>query len=417
LPQTVSYGQYDEIEESCFIVSIATRVGERKRVKEGGKGNVLDRRALNRALLERQLLLRRHTMPAADVIEHLVGMQAQNPLDPYYAAWTRLNDFDHQELSDLMTDRKAVRLAMMRSTIHLVSARDCLSFRSVLQPAQDKIFYSSSPFGRQIKDMDIDALVAAGRAIVEEKPCTLAELGKRLSERWPDLDAQSMAYGIRNYAPLVQVPPRGLWGKSGQPTLTTAEHWLGQPVADVTTPDDLILRYLGAFGPATVLDAQYWSGLTQLSDAFERLRSRLVTFRDERGKELFDLPEAPRPDPATPATPRFLPQYDNVLLGHADRSRIVTDKAQGQEFIIKNRFPGTILVDGFLSGIWKIIRERRAATMFIRLFAPISDADMHALTEEANRLLVFAEANTESREIEFLPIEGSGKLEATTAKA
>jgi hypothetical protein len=164
----------------------------------------------------------------------------------------------------------------------------------------------------------------------------------------------------------------------------------------------MIMRYLASFGPATVRDAQYWSGMTGFAEAFDRLRPRLVTFRDERGKELFDLPDAPRPDPDIPAPPRFLPQYDNVLLGHANRSRIVGDAVNGQQFVIDNRYPGTILVDGFLSGIWTITRERRAATMRIRLFAQISKQNVDALGDEAIQLLEFAEADADTREIQFL---------------
>jgi Winged helix DNA-binding domain len=386
--------------------------------KRGGKfmtksaeGDVLSRRQLNRALLARQMLLERQSKPAAETIEQLVGMQAQNPLDPYYALWTRLVGFQPEELSDLIANRKAVRLAMMRSTIHLVTARDCLRFRPVLQPVQDQVLFKNSPFGRKIGDMDLDALVAAGRAIVEEKPQTMSELGKRLHELWPDRDATSMAYGIRGLAPLVQVPPRGIWGKGGQTTLTTAEHWLGEPLAEDDSPDEIILRYLAAFGPATVQDAQYWSGLTKLKDAFERLRPQLVTFRDERGKELFDLPGAPRPEPDIPAAPRFFPQYDNVMIGHADRSRILGDNVQGHMFVIENRYPGTFLVDGFLAGIWTITRVRRAATMRIRLFATISAEDKTALGEEATRLLAFAQSDAETRDVEFLSaaVEGVGE--------
>jgi hypothetical protein len=375
-------------------------------VSKAKVGDVLSSRALNRALLARQMLLERQTKPAAEVIEQLVGMQAQIPNDPYFALWTRLVDFNPRELSDLIADRKAVRLAMMRSTIHLVTARDCLQLRPVLQTVQDRVLYKSSPFGRQIVGMDLGALVAAGREIVDEKPRTMAELGKRLQERWPDCDSTSMAYGIRAFAPLVQVPPRGLWGKKGQTTLTTAEHWLGGPLSDDDSPDDIILRYLAAFGPATIIDAQYWSGLTKLKEAFERLRPKLMTFRDERGKELFDLPDAPRPDPDVPAPPRFLPQFDNVLLGHNDRSRIAGAQVKGQQFVIDNRYPGTILVDGFLSGIWIITRERRVATMQIRPFGPLANQDALAVEEEANRLLLFAEADAETREVQFLPVEG-----------
>src|SRR5919107_705431 len=192
---------------------------------------VLSLRELNRAALERQLLLRRQKLSALQAIEHLVGMQAQAPVPPYVGLWTRLEGFDPDELS------RAIR--------HLV--------------------------------------------------------------------------------PLVQVPPRGVWGESGPAAHTTVEAWLERPLDRGSSLEEMVLRYLGAFGPASVMDVKTWSGLTRLGEALERLRSRLRTFSDEGGKELFDLPDAPRPDPATPAPVRLLGEYDNVLLGHADRRRMIPD--------------------------------------------------------------------------------------------
>ncbi|HEU4536341.1 MAG TPA: winged helix DNA-binding domain-containing protein, partial [Polyangiaceae bacterium] len=278
-------------------------------------------RALNRALLERQMLLRRERRSASAAIEHLIGMQAQIPAAPYVGLWTRLEGFRPEQLSELIAGRRAVRIALQRSTIHLVTADDCVALRPVLQAVQARNLYTASPYGRQLEGVAIDELVAAGRALVEEKPRTHAELGRLLQQRWPRHEAIALAYGVRNLAPLVQVPPRGLWGKAGQALCTTAESWLGRPLASHAEPDGLMLRYLAAFGPASARDAQAWSGLTKLGDAFERLRPRLRTFADEQGRELFDLPDAPLPDPDTPAPPRFLPDYDNVALGHADRTR------------------------------------------------------------------------------------------------
>ena len=290
---------------------------------DSGPGSVLGPRALNRALLERQFLLRRAKLPAFQVVERLVGLQAQSPGAPYVGLWSRLDGFRFDELAGLISRREVVRVVLMRSTIHLVTGDDCLALRPVMQTVLDRSLKGT--FGRRLQGVEIDQVAAAGRVLVEEWPRTFAELGPLLRERWPDHDPEALAMAVRTGVPLVQVPPRGLWGASGQATHTSVEAWLGRPASSDSRPDKMILRYLGAFGPATVKDVQVWSGLTGLRAAVERLRPGLLSFRDERGAELFDLPDAPRPDPDTPAPPRFLPEYDNLLLSHDDRTRVIAD--------------------------------------------------------------------------------------------
>src|SRR5215213_8127679 len=211
----------------------------------------------------------------------------------------------------------------MRNTVHLVSARDCLTLRPLVQPVIDRGLYGNRAHRAGVEGVDIEALSAAGRALLEERPRTAKELGVLLQERWPERDPASLARAIRHLVPLVQVPPRGVWGKSGPAAHTTAEAWLGRPLDRDPSLEEMVVRYLGAFGPASVKDAQTWSGLTRLREVFERLRPRLRTFRDEEGTELFDLPGAPRPDPDTPAPARFVAAFDNLILSHADRTRII----------------------------------------------------------------------------------------------
>jgi hypothetical protein len=366
-----------------------------------GSGDVLGPRALNRALLERQILLRRSELSAFDAIEHLVGMQAQSPLAPYVGLWTRLEGFQPDELVQLMNNRKVVRIALMRNSVHLVTAEDCLMLRPLTQIIFDRDLRVNSTFAPRLRGAGIGALTAAGRALVEKSPRTNPELGALLREQWPDRDAASLVFAIRSLVPLVQLPPRGIWGKGGQVRCTSAEAWLGRPLHTDPSPEDMVMRYLAAFGPATVKDVQQWCGLTRLRAVVERLRERLVTFRDEAGNELFDLPDAPRPHPGTPAPVRFLPEYDNLFVSHADRCRVISDTDLKTLRATERLVRGSVLVDGFFSGLWQIRRQRGVATLHIESYRPLSSHDRDSVAEEGEHLLTFAASDAKVQEIEF----------------
>lgn len=389
------------------------------------------RRALNRATLSRQLLLERHELPAADVVTHLAGMQAQAPLAPYIGLWTRLAGFDPGELSTLVADRTAVRAALMRGTVHLVTAADLVAFRPLVQPVLERAFWAQA-FGKHLAGLDVEALLAAARELVEAEPLTRPELGRLLGERWPDRDADSLAYAVTYLETMVQVPPRGLWGGGGAAMWTTARSWLdidGSPGSgsvgngsgsgsagdgsagdgSVGDPpsfsvDDLVRRYLGAFGPATVKDVQTWSGLTRLREVVDRMRSELVELRGDDGAELFDLPDAPRPDEDTPAPVRFIPAYDNLLLSHADRSRVIGHDRRVPLPPGNGDSQGTVLVDGEWRADWRIVRPARsdAATLEVTVFpeqpAPPAD-DRAALETEGAALLALVAPDRPDRSV------------------
>ncbi|MBC9728761.1 AlkZ family DNA glycosylase [Streptomyces sp. TRM68367] len=318
-------------------------------------------------------------MSAKDAVAHLVGLQAQNVKPPYYALAARLDGFVPQELSALVAEREVVRIVTMRSTIHAHTADDCLTLRPLVQPARDRELKN---FRKGLGGVDLERLAALARDLVEDEPRTMRQLREALSAEWPDADPRALSIAARCKLPLVQVTPRGLWGRSGQVALTTAEHWLGRPAEPASAPDATVLRYLTGFGPASVKDMQTWAGLTRLRDAFERLRPELVTFRDTHGVELFDLPDAPRPDPDTPAPPRFLPEYDNLLLSHADRTRVVPAEYRGRTWQ-GNLAHCTFLVDGFLAGVWKLADD----TLTVEPFGTLTKAQRDAVTAEAARML------------------------------
>ena len=367
-----------------------------------GSGPVLGPRALNRALLERQMLLGRREASVLDAIERLVGLQAQAPDPPYVGLWTRLAGFRPDELSREIVERRAVRVALMRNTLHLVSARDCLTLRPLTRPAIERNLYAGRARRAALEGVDVGELVAAGRALLEERPLTAKELGGLLRGRWSDHDAASLARAIRHLVPLVQVPPRGLWGRSGPVSHTTVEAWLGRSLDPDPSPDELVLRYLGAFGPASVMDAQTWSGLTRLRGVFERLRPRLRTFRDHGGTELFDLPEAPRPDPDTPSPVRFVAAFDNLILSHADRSRVIATEHRKAIASKNGMVPATFLVDGFVHGTWKVVRDRGEATLWIEPFEHLPKRYRDALAEEGERLLRFVTGSAGTFGVRFI---------------
>lgn len=344
---------------------------------------VLGRRALNRALLERQMLLERRSLSARDAIEHLVGMQAQEPQAPYVGLWTRLEEFRPEELSALIARRLAVRGGLMRSTIHLVSARDYAALWPLMQPVLERTFKGST-FSKAVAGVELDELLSVGRALMAEQPRSRAELGPLLSERWPGVDPASLANAVSLLTPVVQVPPRGLWRQSGQARWSTAQTQLGRNLDEHTSVREVILRYLAAFGPASVKDVQAWCGLTKLKPVIDQFADCLRRFEDEHGNELFDIADAPLPDPDVPAPPRFLPPFDNAFLSHFDRARIIS--REHRDIVYRDRLMRTFLVDGYVAGTWRI----EGGTLHVQAIAPLGRKVLQELVDEGQRLLAFA---------------------------
>jgi hypothetical protein len=280
-------------------------------------------------------------------------------------------------------------MSLMRNTIHLVTARDAFRLKPLFVELAHRGYVHGSPWGRNVTSADLETIASAGYDIMSERPRTVAELARILGERFPGRDPQAMAYGVRYTVPLVFTPPRGVWQGKGPVTLTTFDAWLGRPPGPPATPEDLVQRYLTAFGPASPADMRAWSGLA-LRSSFEKLRPKLLRFRDERGTELFDVPGAPRPSADTDAPVRLIPDYDNILLAHADRSRIMPEGRHLGMFSSNGVMQGAVLVDGFVRAMWVPRASKSATTLEVAPFArPLARADRASIEEEARGLLRF----------------------------
>jgi hypothetical protein len=369
-------------------------------------GTTLSVRELNRALLARQLLLERARMTPLAAIAQLVALQAQVARPPFVGLWTRLHGFQRDQLHQLLHDRHVVRATFLRGTLHLLTAADFRAFRPALQPMLTAGFRAIMK--DRAGDLDLVKLAAfAGTRL----PATFEQLRPQLGAAFSNHDERALGYAVRMHLPLVQVPTDDSWAFPSSAAFAAADGWLARsavPEASSAAPGTLgalaglaalVRRYLGGFGPATVKDAQRWSGVSDLQPAFEALRPQLVTFRDDKRRELFDLPDAPRPPADTTAPVRFVPDFDNLVLGHDDRRRIVADEHR-PALVTKNLLvKACFLVDGFVAGTWAIARARSTAILTLAPFAALSRPTRAALEAEADALLGFVEPDAATRAV------------------
>ena len=335
--------------------------------------------------------------------EHLVGWQAQTAQSWYVGFWGRIERVQPPEVSAPLERRELVRIALMRSTIHLVTARDCVLLRPLMQPILDRTMQGA--FGKHLVGWIEPRSAAAGRRILERQPMPFGELGRALAELWPDRDPASLAQSVRASEALVQVTPRGLWGRSGVAAHTTARAWLGRELDGGGSLDELVLRYLAAYGPASTKDVQQWSGLTRLAQVVRRLRPPLMSFAAQDGRELFDLPDAPRPSADADAPVRYLYDYDNLLLSHADRSRFFVERYARQVFP-DNVQPRIVLIDGAADASWLIQRSKTtsdAAVVIVRPFRRLTRQEKDALTAEGVELAQWLEPGARTHDVSIGP--------------
>jgi Winged helix DNA-binding domain len=354
-------------------------------------------RDLNRATLARQLLLEREKLSAVEAVERLAGMQAQEAKHPFAGLWSRAAGFGRDDLKAALKEREVVRATLMRATLHLMSAADYAVFRSPLQPALTAAM-TGALRGRE-QGLDLEKLLPVARKLVKQEPRDFNELRGLLAEEFPKVNERALGYAVRTHLPLVMVPTDDRWAFPSVARFTLAETWLDTKLSSDGAPEELVRRYLAAFGPASAADFQTWSGLKGMKSVFAGLRDELEVVEDEKGRELLDLPQAPRPGSDVAAPPRFLPQFDNLVLAHADRTRLLADEYRGAVATKNLRIRATFLWDGSVAGTWKVGRKRKTATLLLSPFQALPKRAAKALAEEGEKLLRFVEEDAESFEV------------------
>lgn len=352
---------------------------------------MLDRDTLTRATTERQWLSARVQADAAAAIEHLVGLQAQEPLEPYVGLWSRLDGFVPDELMHLLEGRAAVRTLMMRRTLHLLTGADALTLRPVFdQMLRQRM---ASTLGPRLVEVDFDYLAELGEPFFAERPRTLGDVARVVADRFPDASVSDVGDALSSLVRLVQVPPRGLWGQRGPARNTTYDAWLGAAPDDdrpeeerrAATLAEVVRRYLRAFGPAASADIRAWSGLSGLPEVITAMEPELRTYRDEHGRTLLDLADHDLPSTDVPLPPRFLPAFDNAVLGYADRSRIIDDEHKGLG-VLGTRY---VLVAGRVACSWTHQAFAGGVAVSVTPLRRLSHSERAEVADEGERLAAF----------------------------
>ena len=350
----------------------------------------LTNRELNRTTLARQLLLERSDFILPYAFGQLLALQAQRANSPFIALWSRLANFEREHLAEFIHEREAVKGTMMRTTLHLMQTGDYIGSRQTMQPMLDS--GAASIVKQRDAEFDEDNVLRLVRNFMQDEPRTFAEISAMLEEAEPDVDIGAMRYTARMKIPMLQVPDKkSAWCYPGRPKFTLAENWLPRPMTQVMLEKGIILRYLRAFGPASVADIQRWTGLSGLAEVVATMGKDLVTYEDENGRELIDGKIHVIADADTPAPVRFLPEFDNVLLAYDKRERVLDDTYRKKVYLPGLRVHSVFLVDGFVAGGWKAEKKRGTATLNLDAFTKISKKDRSALEEEGEKLLRFLE--------------------------
>ncbi len=335
------------------------------------------------------MLLRREDAGVVEAVERVGGMQAQEARPPFVGLWSRLEGFAPDDLTTALHDRELVRAMAMRATLHLMSAADYRAARAALEPVMEAAMLGA--LRDRLEGLDLQRVLPAAQAFLAGGPQTFAAIRDHLSGAFPEADERALGYAVRTRMALVMEPTADRWGFPSTARFTLAEPWLGAPVDPDPAPQALVRRHLAAFGPATAADVQAWSGLRGLGGVIDGMRDELVELRDEAGRELVDLPDAPRPGEDAEAPPRFLPDFDSLVLAHDDRRRIIADAHRPRLTTTNLRVRAVFLWDGFAAGTWTIRRAKGVATITLEPFARLPGGATQALREEGLGLAAFLE--------------------------
>ena len=349
---------------------------------------VLTRRELNRALLERQLLLERKALSATKAVERLGGLQAQSTTSPYLSLWTRLEGFERDQLVRALKGRRLVKAIIQRGTLHIVTPSDFWAFSTARRELGGILWPPS--YAARLPTARLAELAASVAAELEGVEMTFKEVRALLEpHEQPGLSPTFIWRRIQGQASIVHVPPSGIWGYGGHGVYTAAEGTVaGRPPPPEQAFDQLVRSYLAAYGPATKQDIGQWAGIPRIAPIAASLqRQSLRTFRDEQGRILYDLPRAPLPPADTTAPVRLVPRFDDLVLSHADRSRILGDVPPSRIVTNNGLVHATILVDGFVAGTWQLDKGR----VTLEPFAPLRPNDKRALKDEIERVESFVE--------------------------
>lgn len=350
------------------------RVGDPWRMSD----TVLTPRDLNRILLDRQMLLERQALDPVAALGRLFAMQAQLPRAPFLGLWARLQNFRRQDLLDAIQARRVVRSTLMRGTLHLASAEDVLAFRTTVMPPRDVTL----PWGLKPTPELLDAVLAIGREHFAPAPKDFESVRQVLEAQGFD-PVRPLAYATRMFLPLVQASSDAPFGHEPGGDFTLARTWLGRDEREAPQPQALARRYLAAHGPSLPADFSAWSGLKAAAATFEALGDELVTFRDERGRKLYDLKAAARPSGDTPAPVRLLADFDGAVLCRADRTGIIRPEHAPLMASKNGLIPAMVLVDGVVAGTWRIEAKKKSVAVSVRLFEKVSAKDRKAIEAEA----------------------------------